>query len=60
MTVSAVAVDDDGVVTLTPSSVTAGEMVTASLSDPDGGVDRRDVAVVHVAERGVGVGGDSG
>ena len=39
VTVSAVAVDDDGVVTLTPSSVTAGETVTASLIDPDGGVE---------------------
>ncbi len=38
VTAAAVAVDDDGVVTLTPSSVTAGETVTATLSDPDGGV----------------------
>ncbi len=38
VTVAAVAADDDGSVTLSPSSLSDGETVTATLSDPDGGV----------------------
>ena len=38
VTSAAVGVDDDGSVSLSPSSPTVGETVTATLTDPDGGV----------------------
>ena len=40
VTTSAVLEDDDGVVTLSPTGPTVGETVTATLTDPDGGVTR--------------------
>ncbi len=40
VTTSAVVEDDDGVVTLSSPSPTVGETVTATLTDPDGGVTR--------------------
>ena len=40
VTTSAVAEDDDGVVTLSPTEASVGETVTATLTDPDGGVTR--------------------
>ena len=40
ITAAAITADDDGVVTLSPSSPTVGETVTATLTDPDGGVTR--------------------
>ena len=41
VTAAAVTEDDDGSVTLSPSSPEVGERVTAVLSDPDGGVTNR-------------------
>ena len=41
ITAAAVTEDDDGSVTLSPSSPEVGERVTAVLSDPDGGVTNR-------------------
>ena len=38
ITAAPVAEDDDGSVSLSPSSFTAGDTVTATLTDPDGGV----------------------
>ena len=38
VTASAIAPDDDGVVTLTPPRSEVGEALTATLTDPDGGV----------------------
>ena len=40
VTTAAVVEDDDGEVTLSPTSPTVGETVTATLTDPDGGVTR--------------------
>ena len=40
VTTSAVVEDDDGVVTLSPTEASVGETVTATLTDPDGGVTR--------------------
>ena len=40
VTTSAVVEDDDGEVTLSPTGPTVGETVTATLTDPDGGVTR--------------------
>ena len=51
ITSAAVMEDDDGSVTLTPASPEVGDTVTATLSDPDGGVMGAHMAMGQLLKR---------